>query len=332
VEDYIDLDRRFITFDPEAQGERDQHSLGLHSLFNAGKSWKEILEQPCTVIIAEAGNGKSAELTHQAQLLRSRGEAAFFANLALLAKFPLPRALEVGSRDGLTSWQQGSAHGFFFLDAVDEAKLADPRDFQVALANYFDAVEAHKDRITTIISTRPHAWQAYADRAILAARLGLPPPGKVTRARITPGEETVASDECIEDGDEGNEEGSRQAPPSPIAVMQLEVLDEARVRIFARARGIAAANLAAFITAIERADADLFATRPADLPGLIKIWKEKERIGSYSEVVAANVELKLTELNTTHQHFSIASDRAMRGAERGRRACRPSAGAGRYWQ
>ena len=74
-------------------------------------------------------------------------------------------------------------------------------------------------------------------------------------------------------------------------------------------------QLDVFVTATKRADADLFATRPADLPGLIKIWKEEGRIGSYSEVVAANIELKLTELNTTHLRFSIASDRAMTGAE-----------------
>ena len=212
MEDYIDLDRRFITFDPNAHGERDQFS---HAPFNAGKSWDAVLEQPCTVIIAEAGNGKSVELTRQAQLLRGRGEAAFFANLALLAKLPLPRALEVGTADDLSSWQEGAEHGFFLLDAVDEAKLADPRDFQVALANYLDAVEAYKERTTTIISTRPHAWRAYADRALLAARLGLPPPRKATSATTDPGEEPVAAAGSSEES-EDDEGGSRGNPRSPL--------------------------------------------------------------------------------------------------------------------
>lgn len=309
MENYINLNRRFARFDS------NHHSYGFGSLFGGAKNWEEVLEHRCTVIIAEAGNGKTAELRHQAQLLRGRGEAAFFCNLALLARLPLHQALEVGSAGGLSTWQQGTAQGFFFLDAVDEAKLVDPRDFQKALANYLDAIEAHNERITTILSTRPHAWQAYGDRAILAARLGLPLPGKISSTGITPGEEALSAELTSEEPDADDEVGSGQDPPSSIAVMQLEPLDEARIRIFASARGIAAAELNAFITAIERADADLFATRPADLPGLIKIWQEKGRIGNYSEVVAGNIELKLVEANTVHQRFSIASDRAMAGAE-----------------
>lgn len=315
MDNYIDLERRFVAFDPKTQGEQDQHSFRLHALFNAGKSWAEVLNHPCTVIIAEAGNGKSVELRHQAMLLRGRGEFAFFCNLGILAKMPLSRALEVGSAQELSDWQQGTAQGTFFLDAVDEAKLADPRDFQSALAKYLDAVEVHRQRVTTILSTRPHSWQAYADRAMFAERLGLPPPGTVSKAEITPGDEPIVSETASDEPDAGNEEGTRQDPPSPLAVMQLEPLDEARIRIFARARGIVDADLDAFITAIERADADLFATRPADLPGLIQIWKEKRAIGSYSEVVARNIELKLAEFNTMHQRFSIAFERAMAGAE-----------------
>ncbi len=318
MDNYIDLDRRFVAYTPKIQGEPDQHFFRLHALFNAGKNWAQVLEHPCIVIIAEAGNGKSIELRHQAMLLRRRGEHAFFCNLGLLAKMPLHRALEVGSAQELGCWQQGTAQGTFFLDAVDEAKLADPRDFQSALANYLEATETYGQRVTTILSTRPHSWQAYADRAMLAARLGLPTPGTVskTKAEITPGEEPITSPTSSnEPEDADDDQDTTQAALSPIAVMQLEPLDEARIRIFSRARGIADVDLDAFITAIERADADLFATRPADLPGLIQIWKEKHAIGSYSEVVARNIELKLAELNTTHQRFSIAFERAMAGAE-----------------
>jgi hypothetical protein len=316
VDDYIDLDRRFVNFDPKLHGERDNHFHRLGSIWGSAKTWSDVLEQRCTVIIAEAGNGKSVELRRQAALLRGRGEAAFFCNLGLLAKMPLHRALEIGSADELAAWQQGTAQGTFFLDAVDEAKLADPRDFQVALANYLDAIEAHGPRVTTILSTRPHSWQAYADRAMLAARLGLPSSVTASKAEVTPGEEPIATQAASDEPDDADDEqGTQQDPPAAIAVMQLEPLDEARIRIFARARGVADTDLDAFIAAIERADADLFATRPADLPGLIKIWKKEGKIGSYSQVVASNVELKLAEVNTTHQRFSIALDRAMAGAE-----------------
>jgi hypothetical protein len=65
MEDYIFLDRRFVEFDPKVEGERDNYSFAIASLFSDAKSWQHILEQPCTVIVAEAGNGKTFELRHQ---------------------------------------------------------------------------------------------------------------------------------------------------------------------------------------------------------------------------------------------------------------------------
>jgi hypothetical protein len=80
MSDHIDLDRVFVEFDAKNDRESDSESYALRGLFDS-KPWREILKKPCTVILAEAGNGKTSELRHQAKLLRSQGKAAFFCNL-----------------------------------------------------------------------------------------------------------------------------------------------------------------------------------------------------------------------------------------------------------
>jgi hypothetical protein len=313
VSQYIPLDRRFVPFDPKLQGERGDHSYGLGSMSGGpGKGWQEILAGGgCTVIIAEAGNGKTAELRHQASSLRAAGKAAFFAPLELLAGLALERSLEIGTADDLHAWKTGKDQGYFFLDAVDEAKLRDPRDFERAIRNFLEGIEALKERVTVVVSTRPHAWQAYADKALLVELLALPP------ARTEP---ERSSTRLGDDGEEevegpgaetGESDGTGSRPD--VTVLQMAPLDAARVRIFARARG--AADIDGFMRAIKRADADVFATRPADLPGLIKMWEETGRIGSYRDVVLNNIELKLAEENPAHRHYAIAADRAMEGAK-----------------
>jgi hypothetical protein len=79
MEDYISLDRRFVEFDPKVERERDNYSFAIASLFSGAEGWQRILEQPCTVIVAEAGNGKTAELRHQTIVLRKEGKAVFSA-------------------------------------------------------------------------------------------------------------------------------------------------------------------------------------------------------------------------------------------------------------
>jgi hypothetical protein len=312
VSKHIPLDRRFVPFDPKLQGERSDHMYGMGSISGPGTGWEEILAgSGCTVIIAEAGNGKTAELRHQASSLRAAGKAAFFVPLELLASRALERSLEIGTPDELRAWKVGKDQGYFFLDAADEAKLRDPRDFERAIRNFLEGIEAHKERVAAVVSTRPHAWQAYADKALLAELLGLPPVLSEPVSRQTPSGEG-GEEEVEGPGGEEAERGASAPKSTEVTVLQMAPLDSARVRTFAKAKGVA--DVDGFMRAIERADADVFATRPADLPGLIKMWEETGRLGSYRDVVVDNIELKLAEENPAHRHHAIAADRATAGA------------------
>lgn len=47
-------------------------------------------------------------------------------------------------------------------------------DFENASVRLIDTIKSYQDRVTIIISTRPHAWGAQADPAMLTRCLGLP--------------------------------------------------------------------------------------------------------------------------------------------------------------
>ena len=90
-------------------------------------------------------------------------------------------------------------------------------------------------------------------------------------------------------------------------------LNQSQVRIFAEAKGVT--NIDAFIEAIESVDADSFATRPADVLSLIAHWKDSDSLGSYTEVVARDITLKLAEENPKDSAQSpISAARAHEGA------------------
>ncbi|SCB21898.1 hypothetical protein GA0061099_100366 [Bradyrhizobium yuanmingense] len=310
---YVELDRQFVDYDEDDEAENESTSfVDLYS----SKSWDQILQARCTVVMAEAGTGKSEEFRQQARRLIAEGKPAFYAALDLLAKLPsLQSALNIGTAEDLLTWQRGEEHAYFFLDAVDEAKLADPRDFTIAITQFADAVGPNNTRYSLVVSTRPHAWQANADRAMLAERLGLQSVTDVAEeakdpARTTDGgEEDGVSDD---DGLDGSATSGTEKSP-PVNVVRLAGLSTEQVSKFAAANGVDRPE--AFIAAVEHANAEVFATRPADLPGLIALWKRDGRIGNYSDVVRYNVEIKLSELNPAYKGRGIALEHAVLGAQ-----------------
>src|SRR3954463_14872514 len=95
---YVELNRQFVDYDEDDQTE-DESTSFVDDLYSA-KSWDEILQGRCTVVMAEAGTGKSEEFRQQARRLIADGKPAFYAALDLLAKIPsLQSALTIGTPD-----------------------------------------------------------------------------------------------------------------------------------------------------------------------------------------------------------------------------------------
>ena len=309
---HIDLKRRFSTFvSPETETNDDYIAAWR---FHSSLSWSQVLDNPCSVIVAEAGAGKTSEFRNQALVLRANDNLAFFCRLDLLITSPLADCLEIGNPRELAQWQAGANHAYFFLDSVDEAKLARVGDFERALLHFIEAIEPHKARCSIVISTRPAAWQVFADADMLCRRLGIRRPRRADE--IADGErdakdgmsnydlDTPARDVV----DAANTDESQRA----LAVLQMAPLNSEQIKTFAAECGVT--DLEDFWHAIASKDAEAFATRPDDLTGLIEMWLKARRIGSYTEVIEANLRLKLLENNRRLQD-AISSEQARTGAE-----------------
>lgn len=309
---HIELNRRFSTFiSPETEASDDYIAAWQ---FDSSLSWAQALKNPCSIILAEGGAGKTAEFRNQTLVLRAHDKLAFFCRLELLITSPLADCLEIGSLEELGRWQSGATHAYFFLDSVDEAKLARVGDFERAVVNFIDAIEPHKDRCSIVISARPAAWQTVYDADMLCRRLHLRPPRDTDE--IADGERDAEAGTASYDRDtsvrDATGNSKRDENRRALAVLQMAPLNPDQIKTFAAECGVT--DVEAFWSALTSNDAEAFATRPDDLPGLVGMWRRSKRIGSYTEVIEENLRLKLLESNR-HLQDSISSERARQGAE-----------------
>lgn len=315
---YIKLERRFADYRAGEEGEPENLGFFYSSHLYAPHTWPKLLKHRCTVVVGTSGSGKSVEFKQQAEGLRKEGKAAFFCRLEDLANLPLQSALEIGTTTELESWLASSDEGWFFLDAVDEAKLANLRQFEWAINNFVEAIAPHRSRVHIFISTRPHAWEAYGDREMLCRKLDL----KVAQEddKDDKNDDDAAEPDNIVVGGEIESGDAQLKNPAQLSqeilhIVRLVPLGPDHIRIFAKALGVG--EIEAFMEEVEKANADVFANRPADLPGLFELWRTTKRIGRYSDVVLQNITTKLKEVNPRHlQSAALSPDRALVGAER----------------
>lgn len=301
---HVELDRAFLPLGDEKDFDPDE--LRVRAWFGlSGQSWNDLLKKPRVVILAEAGTGKTHELRAKAEALKAMGRAAFFCRIEDLASDGLPAALDPVDDDSYRAWQEGGDHGWYFLDAVNETHLVSPNSFEKALRRLCRALGAAADRASIYITARVSDWRANADLETLNRIL--PPP-----------EERKEPDDQDEFGapvssGQGQSGSQREKQRSAILV-QLAPLKLQAMRVFAVAQGVEDAD--AFMAAIERADAEVFAERPQDLLDLIAYWRRDGRLGSHEEMVAFNVQAKLQEPNPNRDEIRpLAPERALRGAE-----------------
>ncbi len=303
---FVPLNRRFyeIAIPPEKSPE----DLDLAAWrIKPSQSWDDVLKNSCSIIIAEAGSGKTTEMRNQARLLRDQGKSAFFGRLELMTTPPLQAAFEIGSGRPFEQWLAGEDRGFFFLDSVDEAVLANQRDFERAIITFVNAVDAQLSRCVIVISSRPGAWRGDIDADMLCRRLGLGRPTAVAGSAGLPN--PADGSDVVEDAVAMSDDTTTK---SRLVVLQMEALDQARIEAFAHSQAPQHADK--FISELLRTDALAFATRPDDLSGLIDIWSKNGAIGTYTDVIDANLRGKL--LAPTGSRTSMSVDKIINGAER----------------
>jgi hypothetical protein len=290
-EDYIELGRTFheLSLKSEESDEFDFHDLH----FGKGLTWQDLLAGYRTVILSEAGTGKTEEIRHAAQTLRKEGKAAFFLRLEHVAD-DFDIAFEESNFNEFEKWSESSEEGWFFLDSVDEARLREPRDFERAVRKFGARLSSVLQRAHIVLTSRGAAWRPVTDLKLCQQQL-----------RYV---EVASADE------ENNQSDTIGKQGNSFRIVALDDLNVVQVEKFARAKGIA--DPKPLLNAIERADAWSMVARPDDLTELVEYWDKHKRIGNRLELMQSSITRRLAERDQSRDEaLPLSAADAMQGAQ-----------------
>jgi hypothetical protein len=278
----VPLERRFRQVSKDLETDKAEAFRSLWSPSGATR-WDDLIHRHRVVILADAGAGKTFELRAQAERMRAAGQRAFFLRIEDIGE-EVTHALEIGSARDFREWLAGTEEAWLFLDSVDEARLDSPRTFEKALARLKYAIGGEHHRAHLFISSRPYAWRASADPALVERIFPFRSPG-----------ETSESDE------------------NELLVYWLAPLDSEAVRFYARFRGAQAVD--GLIDAIERANLWAIAERPFDLEDILDKWDQDRALGTRLEMLRYGIDRRLKEIDPDRRERQpLNHQRALAGA------------------
>lgn len=311
---FIDVERGFHDLTEEEL--EDTESLLAWSEYDFGPAvgWSDLLEDDRVVLLAEAGAGKTKEMTEQAKRLVGEGRFAFFAPLESLDREPIVDLLSVADAKRFEEWKaDGRETAWFFLDAVDELKLTEGK-LDRALRELAKVIDGHTRRARVIISCRPSDWRPHLDLTTVRDRL--PVPARLRETAFRSPEEVFL--EALRRG--GHETaGAHREEEAPthqgtVRTVAMLPMSDQQIRLFVERSGLH--DSTAFLSEVTERRAWAFARRPLDLAGLIEIWRSEGRLGTRAQQHEANVTAKLGDNPDRPDRDVLSDDRARLGAER----------------
>lgn len=291
---------------------RESDAFDLNQAFFTGSrlQWDDLLKGYRTVILSEAGSGKTEEIRQTAHCLRAKGKKAFFLRLENIPG-DFEEAFEVGTFYEFEEWLASTDEAWLLLDSVDEARLRNPGDFERAVRKLGRRIQAASTRTHIVLTGRTSAWRARTDLELCQRHIPIAP--ETTKV--------AATDSPVENSPDGpldldvfeTEDSKEKEAPSDFRVVALDDLSTAQIETFARARGVS--DTQAFLEEIERADAESFTARPQDLEELVEFWNRQHRIGTRLELMQNSVQRRLEERDQNHREAQpLAATRAREGA------------------
>ncbi|SON50091.1 NACHT domain-containing protein [Vibrio tapetis] len=285
---YIALDRQFS---PVIENHKDSEELDASLSLGMKKAgnWKSLLSEYRTVILAEAGAGKTVELMEMASKLSNEGKWSFFIRIEDIDR-NFDDAFEIGDEDKFEDWLNSNDEAWFFLDSVDEAKLAHPRAFERAIKRFAKGIGKGAKRAHIYISSRPYSWRAKSDKALVDTHLFYP---------------------STSNREEDNNKNKH--PKSALNVYSLRPLDRSKVHTYCIENGVK--NIDELLDEVERLGLWNLAERPFDLDIIITKWLDDQSLDGRLHLLQHSVDVRLSERhNNVRQPLNL--DKAREGAQR----------------
>ena len=276
---YIELNRQFVEIN-EKDVEMSEIEARIEWGLTSASSWPDLLSEHRVVILSSAGTGKTCEISHQCEKLRRDGKPTFFLRLEDLAtKWKV--AFEFGDAESLKKAVRAGDEIWIFLDSIDEARLKDPRDFELALKQLKPHIKDNLQNVHIVLTSRIGAWRPKEDAARLDSLFPYDPSEKSFSDKEE--DDDMGSewdDEVMPDINTPQVEGGNN---SSIICYTLLHLNREQKLLFAKTRGLKDAN--AFVSEIQHPNMQGLAGRPKDLDDLILFWREHGRLGNRREIV-----------------------------------------------
>lgn len=301
----VALDRRFYEWREDADGLAHSRYRAAAGLSDGMLGWPDLLAKRRVVILAEAGSGKTEELTEQACLQTAAGKFAFYATVQDVGRDGLESALRPADRARLNAWRSSSESGWFFIDSIDEAKLDNIR-LERALRQIANGIVGAEGRAHIVLSGRHTDWEFARDARQLNEELPLP--------LESVAEPVPPLDELI------RRVLRHEKPPEPTPaetplIVVMAPLDADKVRAYAAAKN--APELDGLIDAIQASNLWDFARRPLDLDWIVRYWRDHGSLGSFAAMIEASLRERVREVDPDRaRRDSLDAERAQRGLER----------------
>lgn len=303
----IDLHRTFSVPHDSPEGD----SADWSSYFGQGKNsigWEDLHERPVTVVVGEAGIGKTFEFKNECLRMQSTKKASFFVALNQLVDTESWQRALVDQEAEYAQWRSGTEIGFFFLDAVDESRLKGQAAFENALIVVRRKLSDHLARVRIVLSSRWTDWNIEGVRSCVEKHLTKPieVAQRAAQVQTEPNLGAVGNDTLPQ-------------PPATEKlepyVVSLEPLSKTEAARFADALGVVEVD--EFWGAVEDGSYEFMATRPLDLQWMVALWNTQRSLGTYQELIEANIANRLTELNLSYQSENavLSLDQLRAGAE-----------------
>lgn len=284
-------------FSPVAKSEQETDERDFQTFLGSSKrvSWEEIEGFYRCVVLAEAGSGKTHEMKKRADSIKNSGRTAFFIRIEEISG-ELEDAFEVGDAMSFNEWLDASEEAWFFLDALDEARLEHPKAFERAIKLFARKIKPALNRAHIYVSGRPYSWRAKTDHDFLDSHL---PFSNSAYSNVHMQQQIQQEGDTDKDKD--------------LKVFLLEPLNEEDIRLFASYRS--AVGVDKLIISLQRANLMSMAARPFDLDGILKRWEDTQQLDGRLHSLRHNIEFRLDEFDSTRKRRQpLNNEKALSGA------------------
>ena len=293
LDESVPLVRRFcqvLASDDDSDERQVQAYLGYHH----HKTWAELDKGYRSVILAEAGAGKTFEMRARARHVEQQGHPAFFIRIEDIDG-DFEDAFEVGSPQSFAQWLGSQGDAWFYLDSVDEARLDNPTTFEKAIRRFSARIRPAQLRAHICISSRPYAWRAKSDRTLVQRHLPFKKP------------QAEPADEHLEPIEQAEHRGDA------LEILFLQPLQEDDIRLFAS--HCSTRDVDGLILALQRTNLVALAGRPFDLEEILDQWTEHRALGGRLQLLRHSIKRRLAELDPDREiRQPLNPDKARHGA------------------